>query len=209
MLTANINAAKAQLTHTNPDHFEGTTEHLSLFAFVPRQPQCNKHWKVVSLGSAINGFLGIVTRSCHSEQGFLEKPGNARHLKAAPGGPQGQELFQRGSCPLGMQTQSSPQAEMLHPHATYSFRMEGKNHHSPLGKVHNGVWLASEKFHNKIIVCLHNLKRYNSNVPLTMSSSPSNTSPALQRCETAAREPDANTPSIHRSLNAMFQFTQR
>lgn len=56
LLTANINAAQVQVTHTNPDHFEGTTEHLRPFAFVPRQPQRSKHWKAVSLGSAINGF---------------------------------------------------------------------------------------------------------------------------------------------------------
>lgn len=86
-----------------PTALKEPLQHRSLSTFVPRQPQCNKHWKAVSLGSTINGFLGIITRLCHPEGGFLEKLGNAQHLTAASA--QGQELFQWGSCSPGVQTQ--------------------------------------------------------------------------------------------------------
>lgn len=88
-----------------PTALKEPLQHRSLSTFVPRQPECHKHWKVVSPVSTINGFLGIITRPCHPERGFPENPGNARHLMAASA--QGQELFQLGSCWPGVQTSTA------------------------------------------------------------------------------------------------------
>lgn len=127
-----------------PTALKEPPQHGSRSTFVPRQPQCNKHWKAVSLGSTINGFLGIITQLCHPERGFLEKPGHAAGCLCSRMG-----AVPAGLLPAGWAHPAQPnprQARTSHPCAAHSFTRVGRAIAAPREGA-GWVWPALSTLH--------------------------------------------------------------